>query len=317
MTEKKWKVLVTAPYFQSVYDRYKDRMERMGLEVILPEVRERLSEQELIPLMDGVHGVISGDDQFTEKALINSPELRVISKWGTGIDSIDRQAASRLNIAIRNTPGAFSEPVADTVMAFMLAFSRAIHLQDMDIRKGIWNKRTCFALNGLTLGIIGVGACGTTVARRAMNFGLRILGNDIVEIDDHVVNGFGITMTSLDELLAQSDFISVNCDLNPTSFHLMNRDSFYKVKQGCYYITTCRGPVTDERALIDALVSGKLAGAGVDVFEEEPLPEDSPLRYMDNVLLTPHNANADPETSDRIHESTLRNLMEELEKERE
>jgi D-3-phosphoglycerate dehydrogenase / 2-oxoglutarate reductase len=314
MPDVKWKILVSAPYFQGAYGRFADRMRAMGMEADLPEVRERLSESELLPIISRYHGVISGDDELTDRVLREARNLKVISKWGTGIDSIDSTAAKELGIAVRNTPNAFSEPVADTVFAFMLAFSRQLHIQDGDIRRGVWSKRQCFALRGLTLGIVGVGNCGKAVARRAGGFGLRLKGNDIAQIDQEFINETNITITSLEELLGTSDFISMNCDLNPTSYHLMNDDTFAKVKPGAYYITTCRGPVTDETALIKALKSGRTAGAGIDVFENEPLPDDSPLRTFDNVLLAPHNANGDPGTADRIHELTLGYLIEELEK---
>jgi len=315
MVEKKWRVLVTAPYFQKVYERYAERMCGLGLDVHLPPVRERLSEAELLPLIDEFDGVISGDDQFTERVLRKAKKLKVISKWGTGIDSIDREVASQLGIAVRNTPGAFSEPVADTVFAFILAFSRGLHLQDADIRKGLWEKRICLGLRGLTLGIVGVGNCGKAVARRAGGFGLKLVGNDIRPIDPEFVAETSMTMMELDELLSESDFVSMNCDLNPTSFHLMDAEKFKRMKSGSYYVSTCRGPVTDEKALIEALRSGKPAGAGLDVFEDEPLPLDSPLRSMHNVILSPHNANSDPATAERIHESTLAHLMEELNRE--
>lgn len=314
MTAYRWKVLVTAPYFQQVYDRYAGRMQALGMEVHLPEVNERLSESDLLPLIADFDGVISGDDEFTEQVLERGTRLKVIAKWGTGIDSIDSQAAARLGIAVRNTPNAFSEPVADTVFAFILAFSRGVHRQDSDIRSGIWVKRQCFALNGLTLGIVGVGNCGKAVALRCGGFGLRLLGNDIVRIDPALVEETKMRVVSLEQLLGESDFISMNCDLNPTSYHLMNDRTFSLVKPGAYYITTCRGPVTDEEALIEALRSGRLAGAGIDVFEKEPLPRESPLRSYDNVLLSPHNANSDPATADRIHDATLHYLIEELER---
>jgi len=314
MPARKWKIMVSAPYFQKAYDRFAERMKALGIDADLPEVNERLAESDLLPIIGEYHGVICGDDEFTERVLQRASKLKVISKWGTGIDSIDTAAAGRLGIAVRNTPDAFSGPVADTVFSFILAFSRGLHRQDSDIRRGIWSKRPCFALRNLTLGIVGVGNCGKAVARRAGGFGLRVLGNDIVEIDREFVSGTKITMTTLEELLGASDFISMNCDLNPTSYHLMNNTTFGMVKQGAYYITTCRGPVTDEVALVKALRSGRLAGAGLDVFEKEPLPDDSPLRTFDNVLLTPHNANSDPAAADRIHEATLGYLIEELEK---
>lgn len=312
---KKWRVLVTAPYFQKAYPRYAERMEKLGLDVHLAPVQERLSEADLLPIIQEYDGVICGDDQFSKNVLDSAHRLKVISKWGTGIDSIDKNAALQLGIAVRNTPGAFSEPVADTVFAFILAFSRGLHLQDQDIRAGIWEKRTCFALNGLKLGIVGVGNCGKAVARRAGGFGLHLVGNDIAPIDSEILDETGLVPCSLPNLLAESDFVSVNCDLNPTSHHLMNSHTFGLMKTGSFFMSTCRGPVTEEQSLVDVLRSGKLAGAGLDVFEEEPLPLDSPLRLMDNVILSPHNANSDPATADRIHESTLLHLLEELEKE--
>lgn len=314
MASHRWKILVTAPYFQAVYPRYADRMDALGLEVYVPEVNERLQESELLPIISGVDGVISGDDQFTDRVLSKAKKLKVISKWGTGIDSIDLDTARRLDIAVRNTPNAFSEPVADTVFAFILAFSRGVHRQDADVRGGVWVKRSCFCLQGTTLGIVGVGNCGKAVARRAGGFGMKLLGNDIEAIDEGFLTHTKMTMVSLQELLAESDFISMNCDLNAKSYHLMSHRRFKQIKEGAYYISTCRGPVTDEQALVQALLSGRVAGAALDVFEQEPLPPDSPLRRLDNVLLTPHNANGDPATANRIHEATLQNLMEELEK---
>jgi D-3-phosphoglycerate dehydrogenase len=310
----KWRILVTAPYFQTAYERYASTLVSLGVEAVLPRVKERLSEGELIPIVEDIDGVISGDDQFTEKVLRHARRLKVISKWGTGTDSIDKKTASELGIAVRNTPGAFSEPVADTVFAFILAFSRNLHRQDASIRNGIWQKMPVFALRGKTLGIVGVGNCGKAVARRAKGFGLRLLGNDIVPIDQNFVLETDIGVADLEGVLRESDFVSMNCDLNPTSYHLMNSDTFGKMKKGSYYITTCRGPVTDEKALADALTSGRLAGAGLDVFEDEPLPTDSPLRNMDNVILSPHNANGDPACAERIHQATLSHLIEELEK---
>ncbi len=312
--QNRWRVLITAPYFQKVYPRYAERMKNLGLDVTLAAVKERLSETELLPFIEEYDGVISGDDQFTERVLMRARRLKVISKWGTGIDSIDKDTASRLGIAVRNTPGAFSEPVADTVLAFMLAFSRRLHLQDREVRAGIWEKQTCFALKGLKLGIVGVGNCGKAVARRAVGFGLEVLGNDIRAIDPDFLRETGLIPVGLEELLAASDFVSMNCDLNPTSYHLMNTRRFGLMKTGSFFISTCRGPVTEETSLVDALQSRRLAGAGLDVFEDEPLSADSPLRLMDNVLLSPHNANSDPATADRIHETTLLHLVEELQK---
>jgi phosphoglycerate dehydrogenase-like enzyme len=141
---------------------------------------------------------------------------------------------------------------------------------------------------------------------------MRLLGNDIRPIDPTFLAEVGVEMLPLADLLAQADFISVNCDLNPTSYHLLDAAAFARVKPGAVLINTARGPVVDEKALVEALSSGKIRGAALDVFEVEPLPADSPLKRMDHVLLAPHNANSSPTAWERVHWNSIRNLLKGL-----
>lgn len=308
----KFKVLITAPYMQRELDDYLEVFKKNNLEIVVPPVRERLSEAELLDIMGDIDGVIAGDDQFTEKVLESASKLKVLSKWGTGIDSFDQAAASRLGIAVRNTPGAFNEPVADQVLGYMLSFARQIPEIDREMKSGRWDKIQCFSLAGRTLGVIGVGNTGKAVVERAAAFKMRLLGNDINAMPQDFIEKTGIEMVDKETLLRESDFVSVNCDLNPTSYHIMSRDEFKLMKPAAYFFNAARGPLVDEPALIDALKNRQIAGAGLDVFEEEPLPKDSPLLKMNNVLLSPHNANSSREHWRRIHESTIANLIEEL-----
>ncbi len=308
----KWKILFSAPYMQPYLERFRPRLEAEGCELIVPPVTERLGEEELLQLVGDIDGAICGDDRFTERVLRAAPRLKVISKWGTGIDSIDRGAAARLGIAVRNTPNAFTEAVADSVFAYMLCFARRTPWMDRAMKAGVWQKIPGFALHECTLGVIGVGNIGKAVLRRAKAFGMRLLGNDIVPIDPAFIAEVGVQMVDKETLLREADFVSLNCDLNPTSYHLMGDAQFALMKPTAYLINTSRGAVVDEQALIRALREGRIAGAGLDVFEEEPLPPDSPLRQFDNVLLAPHNANSSPEAWERVHENTIRNLLEEL-----
>lgn len=312
----KWKVLVSAPYMQLVIDRFQKVFNDYDIEIVIPPINERLEEEELLTWVGEVDGAICGDDRFTEKVLRSASKLKVISKWGTGIDSIDLETCRELGIVVRNTPNAFSEPVADSVIGYMLCFSRNLPWMDRKIREGVWHKIPGRALRECTLGIIGVGNVGKTVAHRAICFGMRVLGNDIVEMPEEFQTETGIHMVSKDELLKEADFVSLNCDLNPTSFHLMNESKFAMMKTTAVVINTARGPVIDERALIKALKNEDIAGAALDVFEDEPLPGDSPLRQMDNVMLAPHNANSSPEAWERVHQNTIKNLIEELRKNR-
>jgi D-3-phosphoglycerate dehydrogenase len=266
----------------------------------------------LIPWIGDVDGVISGDDQFTERVLSAAPRLKVISKWGTGIDSIDLEACRKRGIAVRNTPNAFSEPVADSVIGYMLCFARNLPWMNSNIRKGVWEKIPGRALRECVLGIIGVGDVGKAVARRAVVFGMQVLGNDLVRMPREFLKQTSIEMVSREELLSRADFVSLNCDLNPTSLHLMNDERFSMMKSTAVVINTARGPVIDESALVRALRNKQIGGAALDVFEKEPLPDGSPLREMDNVMLAPHNANSSPEAWDRVHRSTIANLVEEL-----
>ena len=307
-----WNVLVSAPYMLPVLDEYRGTLKEHGIEVVAAPVRERLSEEELLPLVADVHGVICGDDRFTDRVLQAAPNLKVISKWGTGIDSIDLAAAERMGIRVCNTPGAFTDPVADTVLGYILSFARQLPWLDQDIRAGTWQKHSGVSLRECILGVVGVGAVGKAVIQRAVAFGMGVLGNDIVELPQSFVLATGTGIVSLDELLAKADFVSLNCTLNPTSRHLIGERELSLMKSTAYLINTCRGPVVDEPALVRALQAGHIAGAALDVFEEEPLPPDSPLRYLDNCLLAPHNANSSPIAWTKVHENTIHNLIEGL-----
>ena len=309
------KVLVTAPYMQMVIDRFRHIFEEKGIELIVPIVKERLNEQELLQLVSNVDGVICGDDQFTERVLQAAPKLKVLSKWGTGIDSIDQEACKRMDIAVCNTPNAFSEPVADSVLGYILNFARHLPWMDRVMRHGQWTKMPSIALRECTLGVIGVGNVGKAVVRRATAFGMRLLGNDLVEMPFDFLDENQIDMVSKDELLQQADFVSLNCTLNPTSFHLVSDNEFALMKHTAVIINTARGPIIDEPALIRALQSEQISGAALDVYETEPLPAESPLLRMDNVMLASHNANSSPEAWERVHQNTVQNLLGVLEKE--
>ncbi len=306
-------VLLSAPYMLPFVDRFRLVFEHYHLNVIVAQVHERLSEEELLAYAGQFDGALCGDDRYSERVLqACAPRLKVISKWGTGIDSIDRQAAGRLGIQVRNTPNAFTLPVSDSVLGYILAFARQLPWMDCRMKAGRWEKLPGRSLSECTLGVVGVGNVGKAVLRRARAFGMRLLGNDIVPIAPDFILENGVEMTSLRDLLERADFVSLNCDLNPTSHHLINVQSLAWMKPGAVLINTARGPVVDEPALVAALQSGRLGGAGLDVFEVEPLPLDSPLLQMDNVMLAAHNSNASPAAWERVHWNTIRNLLDGL-----
>ncbi len=306
-------VLMTAPYMIPFLERFKATFDKYAVELIVPEVRERMEEADLLKYAGQFDGAICGDDRYTARALeACAPRLKVISKWGTGIDSIDSAAASRLNVTVARTPNAFTTPVADSVLGYMLAFVRRQPWMDSAMKRGEWEKIPGRTLSECTLGVVGVGAIGKAVTRRARAFGMKVLGTDIVDIDHVFISESGIEMTDLSSLLSASDFVSLNCDLNPTSRHLINARTLAQMKPTAVLVNTARGPIVDEPALVAALQSGGIAGAALDVFESEPLPHDSPLLKMDNVMLAPHNANSSPAAWERVHWNTIKNLLEGL-----
>jgi D-3-phosphoglycerate dehydrogenase / 2-oxoglutarate reductase len=306
-------VLLTAHYMIPYLDRFKPVLEHYGLDVIVPVVNERMSETELLIYAGQVDSSICGDDAYSEEVLARfAPRLKVLSKWGTGIDSIDRQAAERMGVQVRNTPNAFTLPVADSVMAYMLAFARLQPWMDRAVKGGWWVKPLARSLSECTLGVIGLGNIGKAVIRRARGFGMKLLGTDIINIAPDFILENGVEMVSLPELLGRADFVSVNCDMNPTSFHLINAKTLACFKPGAVIINTARGRIIDEPALVAALQSGQLGGAALDVFENEPLPADSPLLNMEQVMLAPHNSNSSPAAWERVHWNTIHNLLDGL-----
>lgn len=303
-------ILLSAPYMLPYIDRFKPVFDHYGVDLLLPKVEERLEEEEILKYAGQFDGAVCGDDRYTARAVKAClPRLKVISKWGTGIDSIDQKACAEMGVQVRNTPNAFTLPVSDTVLGYMLAFARRQPWMDRAMKSGVWEKIPGRSLSECTLGVIGVGNVGKAVIRRARGFGMKILGNDIVPIAPDFVVENQVEMTSLEDLLHRADFVSLNCDLNPTSRHLINEKTLALMKSTAILINTSRGPVIHEAALVKALQNNQIAGAAMDVFEFEPLPADSPLRQMDQVMLAPHNSNSSPAAWERVHWNTIRNLL--------
>lgn len=303
------RIMVSAPYMLPFPDRYRRRLEKLGIEIVEMPVIESLSESDLLNCVESFDGAICGDDRFTEKVFRRAVRLKVISKWGTGIDSIDLAAAAKFGVKVCNTPNAFTDAVADTTLGYILNFARRLDQMDKEIRRGLWTKPPAGALKECTLGIVGIGNIGRAVALRAQAFGMRIFGTDTKDLPDSLFVETGVIVSDLPQLLQQSDFITLHCDLNPTSFHLIGKPELSAMKSSSYLINTARGPIIDETALSDALRRQQIAGAALDVFEVEPLPPESPLREFENCLFAPHNSNNSPSARQFVHESTIENLL--------
>ena len=304
-------IIFSAPYMMTSVERFRKVLEdHYGIEMIVPEVKQKLLEDDILKYAGQFDGTICGDDVYSPRVIeACSPRLKVISKWGTGIDAIDKAACKKYNVMIGNTLNAFTIPVSETAVGYMLNFARGLTVMDRTMHAGAWDKPAITTLSETTVGIIGAGNIGQAVARRIRAFGCRILMNDIVPIKPDFLIENHIEQVPLEQLLNESDFVTCHTDLNETSRHLINAKTLAMMKPTAYLINTSRGPVVDEAALAEALAAKKLAGAAMDVFETEPLPMDSPLRSMPNVYIAPHNCNFSPVACERVHWNTIRNLL--------
>jgi phosphoglycerate dehydrogenase-like enzyme len=270
-------------------------LEAAGFEVI-PGRRDvgGWTEQEVIDAIRGCEAVIAGAEPYTRRVLETAPQLRVLARTGVGFDAIDVQACDDRRVVICTTPGVNHDSVGEHAIAMLLALGRGFPDLDQRVRRGEWKRVFRPRVMGKTLGIVGLGRIGKATAWRAAALGMTVLAHE--PFPDRVFCGeWKIELVSLDDLLEQSDYVSLHNPLTAESQHLMNAARFAQMKRGAVFINTSRGGLVDERALIAALESGQLAGAGLDVFEKEPLPLDSPLIGMSNVLLCGHVAGTDEE----------------------
>lgn len=271
-------------------DQLKHHFEAKGIELVTPNVVQVLTEEELIELVPNVDAWIIGDDPATEKVFTagKNGKLRAAVKWGVGVDNVDFKACEKLGIPISNTPRMFGNEVADMAMAYFTGLTRDSYRVDQAVKKGEWIKPPGMSLDDKTVAVIGLGDIGLATIRRLKGFGVNINAYDPfskLTIEEAGVN----QILEFPNQIETADFVIVTCALTPSSYHMINSDTIAKMKDGVYIINVARGPLIDEPALVDALASGKVRAAGLDVFEVEPLPLDSPLRKFDQCIFGTHN----------------------------
>jgi D-3-phosphoglycerate dehydrogenase len=307
------KVAVTCLQLIRDLEHHRPSLEAAGLTVSVPIIRgQRLIGDELVAALADCVGVIAGDDRFTADVLDRCPQLRVISKWGIGIDGIDLAAAAALGITVTNTPGVFDDEVADVAIGYIVMLARHLHLIDRGVHSGSWPKLPGTSLRGATLGIVGLGGIGRAVAVRATAAGMIVCGSDPSPESAADAAALGVSVVSFGDVLGESDFVSVNCPLTPDTRHLFDADAFTRMKRGAYLVNTGRGAVVSTDALVAALRDGQLGGAALDVMEDEPPEPGSPLLELPNVVLGAHNASNTLQASARVHLLAIANLVHEL-----
>jgi D-3-phosphoglycerate dehydrogenase / 2-oxoglutarate reductase len=308
------RVMVTCPPMQRTADDWLSSLTDRGIAVELPPVAQHVSREDLERLLPTCDGIIAGDEPL-DRALLGSaaPRLRVISRWGVGIDNIDLEAARDLGIKVRNTPAVFADEVADVAIGYMVLLARGLHTIDANVRVGEWSKPQGVSLAGRTLGIVGLGSIGRAVAKRGLAMGMTVVGIDPEPKAEAVAVELGVHLLGLDEVFQQADVLSLNLPMTAENHHLANPERLARMPRGSFLVNTARGPLVDEAALVAALESGHLAGAALDVFETEPLPGDSPLRRLPSVILGSHNASNTVEAVRRVNRLAIDNLLAVLE----
>jgi len=265
----------------------------------------------LLPDYDALLCTLS--DPIDGELLRLAPKLRVVSNYAVGYNNIDIEAATLLGIPVTNTPGVLTDATADMAWALLMAVSRRIVEADAYVRQGKWTGWSPLMmlgteLGGKTLGIIGAGRIGLAVAKRALAFNMKVIYTNRRRLDEETERTYGLTYADLDTLLTTSDFVSLHLPYSAQSHHLINRERLNQMKKTAYLINTARGSVVDEAALVLALQQGEIAGAGLDVFEEEPEVHEG-LLTLENAVLAPHVGSATLETRTKMAEMAVENLL--------
>ncbi len=253
-------------------------------------------------------------DKIDAEVFDAAPSLRIVAQLAVGFDNIDVKEATRRGIYVTNTPGVLTETTADFAWALLMAVARRVVEADKYVRTGKWKVGwhpmmfQGIDVYGATLGIIGLGRIGSSIAKRAKGFDMKILYHDVIRRQD-LEKELGIEYTEIEDLLRRADFVTLNVPLLKDTYHLFDEKKLKSMKKTAILINNARGPVVDEKALFKALKEGWIAGAGLDVFEQEPTPASNPLLGLDNVIVVPHISSASYETRSRMATMVAENLI--------
>lgn len=290
------KVLIAPAPLAGLEAGYSQALRSAGFELVYPARRAQMIESELRAALVGIKAVVAGSEPYTRAVLEANPQLRVIARAGVGYDAVDTAAATDAGVAVCITPGTNQDAVAEHTFTLILALAKGLVPQHLGTCAMQWPRRATVPLRGRTLGIAGLGRIGKAVALRGEAFGMRLLAHEPAP-DPAFVERHRIRMVSMEQLFAESDFLTLHLPATPASRHLVNRETLRLMKPTAYLFNTARGSIINEADLVEALQQGRLAGAGLDVFEAEP-PSDSPLFHMDQVVVTPHAAGVDLQSRD-------------------
>jgi phosphoglycerate dehydrogenase-like enzyme len=302
------KVLIAPQTLANVGGPFENLLRDAGFELAFPPSPVLLGEDELLHELRGACAAIAGSEPYNRRVIAANPALRVIARAGVGYDAVDLAAATEHGVAVCIAPGTNQDAVAEHTFTLILALAKNLVPQHDGVKTGRWPRGTNLPLRGRTLGIAGLGRIGKAVALRGKAFGMPLLSYEPFP-DRAFVAEHSVTLVPLDRLLAESDFLTLHVPLTPESRHLISRRTLALMKPTAFLVNTARGGLVCEADLLKALRSGRLAGAGLDVFEQEPPAADNPLFALDNVVLTPHAAGVDLQSRDDMALSSARAIV--------
>lgn len=302
-------ILCTSPTFGKYSSKALKTLEEAGCRLVRVSREEALDREKLFTYVKDAEGWIVGFSKITREILDAAPRLKVAAKHGTGTDNFDLAAAREKGVVIANAPGLNANAVAELAFGLMLSLARKIPYADMGVRTGMWEPVMGIELAGKTLGVIGMGTIGKNLMKKAAAFGMDLLAYDVAR-DMDLGSAFGVKyVDDYREVLTRSDFISLHVPLNKKTRGMIGSEEFHIMKSSTFLINTSRGGVVDEAALYQALITGQIAGAGTDVFEQEPPALENPLLGLDNVVIAPHMGAYTQEAMAKISEVCAENVV--------
>ncbi|WP_020468570.1 phosphoglycerate dehydrogenase [Zavarzinella formosa] len=289
------KVLIAPAPLANMTGSHLDVLTAAGFELVYPSVARQMVESELLAILPGVSAAVAGSEPYSRKVFEANPQLKIVARVGVGYDAVDVQAATDHGVVVATVPGTNQDAVSEHGFMLILALAKHLMRQHPAIRDGGWPRQANVPLRGKTLGLAGLGRIGKSMTIRAEAFGMKVIAHDPFA-DKVFAEQHGIALVSLEDLFRESDYVSLHMPLNPGTRKIINADMLKLMKPTSFLVNTARGSIIDEPALYEVLRDKKIAGAGLDVFDEEPPLKDNPILQLDNVVMTAHTAGVDQQS---------------------
>lgn len=304
------KILVSASHFDTLCQEAKELFAAHGHEVIFDPSRSfpAYSFTELKEIIGDIDAALIGMDVYNEEVFKIAPKLKAVAKFGVGVDNIDGEAAKKYGVKVLNAPGQNSNAVAELTVAFMINILRGLVPLHKEMERGQWPRFMGNEVKGRTIGLLGFGAISRLVAKKLSAFECKVIAYDLYP-NTEAAKEYGVEMVTADEVIENSDIVSIHIPATKDTYHMFNDDTFARMKKGSYLINAARGALVDLEALSRALTTGHLAGAALDAFEEEPLPLDSPILQCKNIVLTPHTGAETKESYRNVSLCTAKDII--------